>query len=72
MACEMQHREARCVELEAKFVDVTIRRWQEHTGLQAKRHDGVLWDDIVKQDQPVDLEQQMHDNMVELFNLPEN
>jgi len=72
MACEMQHREARCVELEPKFVDVTIRRWQEHTGLQAKRHDGVLWDDLVQQDQPVDLEQQMHDNMVELFNLPEN
>lgn len=71
MACEMQARQARCVELEPKFVDVTIRRWQEHTGLQAVRQDGVLWDDLAESAQPADLDQQMHDNMVELFNLPE-
>lgn len=46
MACERTARSARCVEYEPKFVDVTIRRWQEETGLQARRSDGVLWDDI--------------------------
>ena len=46
IACERTSRSARCVEYEPKFVDVTIRRWQEETGLQAVRSDGVLWDDI--------------------------
>jgi DNA modification methylase len=70
MAAEISGRCARCVELESKFVDVTIRRWQELTGLQAVREsDGVLWDDLVAPE-PFDRDQAMHDNMTELFNLP--
>lgn len=68
MACEMQRRRARCVELEPKFVDVIIRRWQEHTGLQAVRHDGVLWDDLVRTPTDIVVEQ----NLTELFDLPES
>ena len=70
MAAEISGRCARCVELEPKFVDVTIRRWQELTGLQAVREsDGVLWDDLVM---PVNKsqDQTVHNNMTELFDLP--
>jgi site-specific DNA-methyltransferase (adenine-specific) len=70
MAAEISGRCARCVELEPKFVDVTIRRWQELTGLQAVREsDGVLWDDL-ESPESFDRDQAMHDNMTELFNLP--
>jgi DNA modification methylase len=70
MACEIQQRSARCIELEPKFVDITIRRWQEETGLQAIRQDGVKWDDLVLEGTALDVEQLAHDNLVELFNLP--
>ena len=70
MAAEISGRCARCVELEPKFVDVTIRRWQELTGLQAVREsDGVLWDDLANPE-PFDRDQALHDNMTELFDLP--
>jgi site-specific DNA-methyltransferase (adenine-specific) len=70
MAAEISGRCARCVELEPKFVDVTIRRWQELTGLQAVREsDGVLWDDL-ESPESFDRDQAMHDNMTELFSLP--
>ena len=69
MAAEISGRCARCVELEPKFVDVTIRRWQELTGQQAVRaSDGVLWDDLVTPE-PFDRDQVMHDNLTELFRL---
>jgi ParB/RepB/Spo0J family partition protein len=55
IACERTSRTARCIEYEPKFVDVTIARWQEETGLQAVRADGVLWDDI-ESDQMPDIE----------------
>jgi len=35
MAAERVHRKARLIELSPHYVDVTIRRWQEETGLQA-------------------------------------
>ena len=63
LACEKTGRVARCIELESKFVDVTIARWQELTGLQAVRQDGVLWDDI---DKPISDSAAME----EFFNLP--
>ena len=70
MAAEISGRCARCVELEPKFVDVTIRRWQELTGLQAVRaSDGVYWDDL-SNPEPFDRDQALHDNMTELFDLP--
>lgn len=46
MACESTNRRARCIELEAKYIDAIIRRWQEMTGLQAENTDGEKWDDL--------------------------
>jgi DNA modification methylase len=46
IACERSSRVARCVELETKFVDVTIARWQDLSGLQAINQNGEKWDDI--------------------------
>jgi DNA modification methylase len=46
IACEKLGRKARLVELDEKFVDVIINRWQDFTGKKAKRDDGILWDDL--------------------------
>lgn len=35
IACEKTGREARLMELDPKYVDVIVRRWQEFTGKQA-------------------------------------
>ncbi len=35
MACQIRNRIARIMELEPKFVDVEIKRWQEYTGQEA-------------------------------------
>jgi len=32
IACERTGRQARLIELEPRYCDVVIRRWQEHTG----------------------------------------
>jgi ParB/RepB/Spo0J family partition protein len=50
IACERSNRKARCIELEPKFIDVIVNRWQEETGLQASRQDGTLWDDVIGQE----------------------
>ena len=50
IACERSGRNARCIEIEPKFVDVIINRWQEETGLEATRQDGVKWNDIIGQE----------------------
>jgi ParB/RepB/Spo0J family partition protein len=65
MACERTSRQARCIEYEPKFVDVTIRRWQEETGLQAVRQDGVLWDDL----QASSLPDAITTNLESMFNM---
>lgn len=70
MACEVSGRHARCVELEPKFVDVTIRRWQELTGLEAERSDGVKWNDLEGQTASA-IQEQANANLAELFNMPE-
>ena len=57
IACERTQRRARCIELEPKFVDATIQRWQDETGLQARRQDGVLWDDVNSIAGDLDLQQ---------------
>ncbi len=45
IACEKSGRSARLIELDPKYVDVIIRRWQDYTGRQAVRvADGVLFD----------------------------
>jgi site-specific DNA-methyltransferase (adenine-specific) len=70
IACEASGRHARCVELEPKFVDVTIRRWQELTGLAAVRSDGVKWNDLANQS-GLDIQILANANLAELLNLPE-
>lgn len=70
IACEASGRHARCVELEPKFVDVTIRRWQELTGLAAVRSDGVKWNDLANQ-AGLDIQNLANANLAELLNLPE-
>ncbi len=47
IACEKTGRTGRMMELDPKYADVIIRRWQEYTGKQAKREeDGALFDDV--------------------------
>jgi DNA modification methylase len=47
MACEKTGRIFRGIEIEPKFVDVAIKRWQDQTGLKAVRQgDNVEWDDL--------------------------
>ncbi len=47
IACEKTGRQARLMELDPKFVDVTVKRWEEYTGLQAVRQeDGVKFADL--------------------------
>jgi DNA modification methylase len=45
IAAEKSGRMARLIELDPKYVDVIVRRWQDWTGKQAIREsDGVLFD----------------------------
>ncbi len=47
IACEKSGRSARLIELDPKYVDVIIRRWQDYTGQQAVRlNDEVLFDEL--------------------------
>jgi DNA modification methylase len=39
IACEKTGRQARLMELDPKFVDVIVKRWEEYTGLQAVRQE---------------------------------
>ena len=44
IASEKTGRQARLIELDPKFVDVIIKRWEDYTGQQAVREDdGVLF-----------------------------
>lgn len=48
IAAEKSGRQARLIELDPKYVDVIVRRWQEWTGLKATRElDGVAFDALV-------------------------
>ena len=47
IACEKTDRRARIIELDPKYVDVIVRRWQDWTGKLATREsDGVGFDDL--------------------------
>lgn len=47
IACHAMRRYARLVELDPKFCDVIVRRWQEFTGQKAQREaDGAAFDDL--------------------------
>ncbi|MDD3677460.1 site-specific DNA-methyltransferase [Thauera propionica] len=48
IAAEKTGRVARLIELDPKYADVIVRRWQDWTGQQATREaDGVAFDDLV-------------------------
>jgi DNA modification methylase len=47
IACEKSGRRARLIELDPKYVDVIVRRWQDFTGQQAVREDDqIKFDDM--------------------------
>ena len=37
IACEKNNRQARLMELDPKFVDVIVKRWEDYTGKKAER-----------------------------------
>lgn len=48
IAAEKSGRQARLIELDPKYADVIVRRWQEYAGAQAVREaDGVKFDELV-------------------------
>jgi DNA modification methylase len=50
IACEKNNRQARLMELDPKFVDVIVKRWEEYTGQQAVREeDGATFADLTPQ-----------------------
>jgi DNA modification methylase len=47
IAAEKSGRRARLIELDPKYVDVIVRRWQDYAGAQATRaSDGIAFDDL--------------------------
>jgi hypothetical protein len=48
IACEKSNRQARLMELDPKFVDVIVKRWEDYTGQKAQREG-----DVVGSDDPV-------------------
>lgn len=55
IAAEKSGRQARLIELDPKYVDVIVRRWQEYAGAQAVREsDGIRFDDLVGTADPAD------------------
>jgi DNA modification methylase len=55
IAAEKSGRQARLIELDPKYVDVIVRRWQEWSGKQALREsDGIRFDDLVGTADPAD------------------
>lgn len=48
IACELRGRKARLVELEPKFADVIVQRWQEFTGREAVLSTGQKFSDLLE------------------------
>lgn len=46
IACEQLGRKARLMELDEHYVDVIIQRWQNLTGKEAVRQDGIKFNDL--------------------------
>jgi DNA modification methylase len=46
IACEKTNRKCYGMELDEHYCDVIVQRWQNFTGQQAKREDGVLFDEV--------------------------
>ncbi len=52
ISCQMLGRQARLMELDAKFVDVIVRRWQEFTGKQATlESNGKTYNELLNDNQ---------------------
>ena len=50
IACEKANRQARLVELDPKYVDVIVKRWEDYTGLKASREsDGQAFAELTPQ-----------------------
>jgi DNA modification methylase len=50
IACEKANRQARLVELDPKYVDVIVKRWEDYTGLKATREsDGQAFAELTPQ-----------------------
>ena len=54
IACEQEGRRCFAMEIDPRYVDVVIRRWQAFTGQDARRHDGKLFSALT--DRSTDLE----------------
>jgi DNA modification methylase len=53
IACEKNRRQARLIEIDAQYVDVTVQRWQNFTGLQATlAGDGRTFAEIARERVP--------------------
>lgn len=50
IAAERTGRRCRAIELDPEYCDLTIRRWQRHTGETAVREDGVNFTDLERQE----------------------
>ena len=46
IACEQNGRKSRLMELDPKYVDVIVNRWQDLTGKEAVRQDGIKFNDL--------------------------
>ena len=54
IACEKTNRQARLMEMDPKYVDVIVKRWEEYTGQKATREaDGSAFADLSPQGQSV-------------------
>ena len=54
IACEKSGRRARLIELDPKYVDVIVKRWEDFTGQKATREsDGSAFADLSPQSQAV-------------------
>jgi len=65
IAAEQTGRRARLIELQPKYVDVIIKRWQDFSGEQAIRSDGTPWDNI-------DYYQVDDEHLADFFNMESN
>jgi DNA modification methylase len=53
IAAEKSGRQARLIELDPKYVDVIVKRWQDYSGGRATRQsDGMAFDELVEVVQP--------------------
>lgn len=46
IACEQLKRKCRMIEYESYYIDVIIQRWQDLTGKEAVRQDGIKFNDL--------------------------